>query len=415
MEMVERVVPGMKDLIVRFSADPVWASSVAARISDAIAAELPDAADDPDFVASLRASTAANIRLLVEMVCGEVPPHEATPPPAAVEYAREFVRRGMSIDSLLRAYFVGHATFFNLWREELDTRIEDPAELARPVEEFATWTFTFVQALTAGIVERYSDERERWIRSSAAVRAELVEAILAGEPLELDATSTRICYRLDRCHLAFVVWSTEIGEAVDPAVLERTAVELADACGTRSPLLLPQGTSAVAGWVGSGGTDDHRDDLEAVLEREGSIRAAFGSEARGVEGFRKSHLQALEARRVAMLAGRAAAAITWYGDVALCALASTQTERAQEFCDEQLGPLMAGGERTERLAETLLCYLEENASPRRAAKRLGVHENTVVNRIRTTQELVGRPLEQRIGETIVALRLAPLFRQDPRP
>ena len=46
--------------------------------------------------ADLRATTYANsesvLRLLAHMVRNEVPPSEAEPPPAAVEYAREFVR-----------------------------------------------------------------------------------------------------------------------------------------------------------------------------------------------------------------------------------------------------------------------------------------------------------------------------------
>jgi hypothetical protein len=47
------------------------------------------------------------------------------------------------------------------WQEAAN-RIDDPAALARTIEELATWTFAFIQALTRGIVERYSSERERW-------------------------------------------------------------------------------------------------------------------------------------------------------------------------------------------------------------------------------------------------------------
>jgi hypothetical protein len=61
---------------------------------------------------------------------------------------------------------------------------------------------------------------------------------------------------------------------------------------------------------------------------------------------------------------------------------------------------------TRRLAATLKAFLEERSSPRRTAQRLGVHENTIKNRIRTAEELRGHTADERVAETLVALRLA---------
>jgi DNA-binding PucR family transcriptional regulator len=58
-----------------------------------------------------------------------------------------------------------------------------------------------------------------------------------------------------------------------------------------------------------------------------------------------------------------------------------------------------------QLSATLRVYLEENMSPSRAARRLGVHEHTITNRIRAAQELLPRPIERRVCELQVALRL----------
>ena len=57
---------------------------------------------------------------------------------------------------------------------------------------------------------------------------------------------------------------------------------------------------------------------------------------------------------------------------------------------------------------TLRVYLEEHASPARTAARLGVHPNTVANRVRAAEELLGRDAAGRVAETLVALQLAPL-------
>ena len=51
-------------------------------------------------------------------------------------------------------------------------------------------------------------------------------------------------------------------------------------------------------------------------------------------------------------------------------------------------------------------YLDENMSPSRAVRRLGVHEHTITNRIfRAAQELLPHPIERRVCELQVALRL----------
>ena len=44
-------------------------------------------------------------------------------------------------------------------------------------------------------------------------------------------------------------------------------------------------------------------------------------------------------------------------------------------------------------------------SPLLASQRLGVHENTITNRIRAAQEQLPHPIEHRSPELLVALRL----------
>jgi len=79
----------------------------------------------------------------------------------------------------------------------------------------------------------------------------------------------------------------------------------------------------------------------------------------------------------------------------------------------ELGTLARHDDDTLRLAATLRAYLEEQASPRRTARRLGVHENTVKNRVRAIEDLRGRPADQRVAETLLALRLADVLDRGP--
>jgi len=398
----------MRDLVLRFTEDPDWLPSVSRDITDAIHAELPDVDADPELRGSTYASTDDVLRLLAELARRNIPPQEAIPPPAAVDYAREFVRRGLPLDSLLRAYHIGQATFFTRWSERARTDISDPHQLIEAIELGASWTFEFVEALSGGLVRRYGEERERWVRSAAAVRAQVVESLLAGEPIAADAASRRLGYELDRSHQAFAVWSDTWAEGGEEALamLERAALEIVGSLGAAAPLLIPRARLCLVGWVGWHG--DHAPRVEPLeLDRRAfpAVLAAFGSPGPGITGFRRSHREAMHARRVAQLTRRRPGSVTRYDDVALAALASADVEHATEFVAGELGRLAAGDDHSRRLTATLRVYLEENMSPLLASQRLGVHENTITNRIRAAQEQLPHPIEHRSPELLVALRL----------
>jgi len=133
-----------------------------------------------------------------------------------------------------------------------------------------------------------------------------------------------------------------------------------------------------------------------------------------VEGFTRSYREAMHARRIAELTRRRPGSVFAYEDVALVALASSDLEHARDFVLRQLGPLMADDDATVRVAATLRVYLEEGSRPRRAAERLGVHPNTIAYRIQAAEEMLGYPIESRVAELLVALRLAPVVRDDRR-
>src|SRR5580693_1762431 len=171
----------MRELVLEFTKDAVWLPSVTTDITDAIHLELADVDADPELRASTYASTDSVLRLLVDLTRSRRSPREAVPPPAAVDYAWEFVRRGLPLDSLLRAYHIGQATFFRRWSTKAHETITDPYELTEAVELGANWTFAYVERLSDGLVQRYGEERERWVRSAAAMRAQVIDAVLAGE------------------------------------------------------------------------------------------------------------------------------------------------------------------------------------------------------------------------------------------
>jgi hypothetical protein len=239
-----------------------------------------------------------------------------------------------------------------------------------------------------------------------------VDALLSGEVVDVHAMSARLRYDLDREHLAFVVWhdGPEEPDNEGLATLERAGLEIAAAVSEARPLLVPRARLLTAGWVawqdngdGGGLAGLHLDPREFP-----GVLAACGTASAGVAGFRRGHHEALNARRIAELLRRRPGSVTHYSDVALAALVSMDLEQARDFVVCELGSLAAEDDRSARLAATLQVYLEENLSPRRTAQRLGVHENTITNRIRSAQEQLPHPIERRTCELQVALRIVHL-------
>src|ERR1700759_1449991 len=271
----------MRELVLRFTEDPEWLPSVSDDITDAIHAELTDLNADPDLRASTYASTDSVLRLIVDLSSTGWPPDVAVPPPAAVDYAREFVRRGLPVDSLLRAYHIGQATFFRRGSMRAHETITDPRELTEAVELGANWTFAYVERLSHGLVERYGEERERWVRSASTVRAQVIDALVAGEPTDRDEASRRLGYELGRTHVAFAIWSDAVDDRGDVplAMLERAALDLVSSLGMTAPLLVARARLCLAGWIGSHdeGQLPFPDDLHIDLQLFPGVLAAFGS------------------------------------------------------------------------------------------------------------------------------------------
>jgi DNA-binding PucR family transcriptional regulator len=402
----------LREVAGRLAADVEWIRAAAAAVTDAIHRELPELGVDDEIRDATYASSESNVRQCIEILRIGADPAEARPPPAAVDYARQFVRSGVTIDTLLRAYNVGQASFIHSLSGALRTAIDDRDEVSEALERGAALTLAYVNAMIRDLVKRYAEERDRWVRSAAAVRADTVRALLADEPVDVEAAERRLGYRLRRSHLGFVVWSSPRSEEVDDVgALEQAATRFAADLGGSGLLLVPFGPHLILGWVGRAATPPSTVRLQVGGDAAPGARAAIGEPGSGVDGFARSHREAIQARRISELTGRPAGSVVAHETVALTALASADLEQARDFVVRHLGPLAGDDDDTLRLSGTLRVYLEERSSPRRTAERLGVHANTVTNRIRAAQDLLGEPIESRVSELLVALRLAPVVQR----
>jgi hypothetical protein len=381
---------------------------VSAALTDTIHESL-DELDDDMRTWTLQ-STRANLGVMVTLMREGEDPRSVVAPPEALGYAKEYVVRGLDFVLLQRAYRTAQGVFSGMILARLRAATDDPDHLADAMAFFNTWIFAWIETIERQLTDAYMAEREQWVRGAAAVRAAEVRAILGGAPVDAAAVSQRLGYELDRFHVGYVVWSESAEDTPGGAQalfgeMEQVAAAVAESLGARSALTVAQGRH-LACWAGRR-EPQHLGDLRVPRGAGKGLSVAAGTPAHGVEGFVLSHREALLARRVAQLRGDGTARAT-YPEVALEALMVDDAEAARRFSERELGPLAARDDSTLRLTATLAVFLEEGCSFVRAARRLGVHTNTVTYRVRRAEELLGHPVGERQLELRVALRLSRL-------
>lgn len=383
--------------------EPVrWGLQTADAMAAEVLEQVPEHGGGPAPLATLRRSTESTVLAALRLLLTEGSGDGGHLPEEALESCREFARRGLRLDRVLRGVRLGHARL----TQELTSAVERyvPAgerltELRRVTEEL----FSHADAHAGLIAESYIAERDRWRGSDEAARRATVDDLLAARPVEPEAATRRLRYDVTRTHLAAVLWCERTEDPVPAAErLQHTATALARALGTGPALTVP--ATADTAWVWLHAPDDLTgltDRVRSGCDRAPGVRLALGPPAHGTAGMRRSHHGAREAERVARLAP--GDWLTDYPRVRLAALATADPEHARWFVHDLLGPLASDGARVRELRETLRVYLAEERSLRAAAGTLHVARNTVTYRVRRAEELL--PGTATAGSTL-ELRLA---------
>ena len=281
----------------------------AREISDAVVAyvgeRLPDLLDNPEALEANRASTEASIRDFAEVLRSGADPVEAVKlPSATLDYALDGAQHGVLLTTLMRSYRLAHAATSQHLKAILARHAADADELNLATDLCSAWMFAYVDTALCLVEEFYTTERERWLRSAAASQAETISTILSGQPIDIDVASRRLRHDLRRVHVAAVAWLDTHEEGRNTlALLEAAIRDIAAAIGSQRPLVQPLGTLSVAAWISTNSAVPSRvlDELRFRTATAQGVRVAIGEPARGIAGFRASHLEALRSR-----AGRAA-------------------------------------------------------------------------------------------------------------
>ena len=360
------------------------------------APNMQELAVDPVLNAALRRTTRANLlHWAAANVRDPGAPVPANVGPETLGIARDLVRRGLN-ESALQAYRVGQNVAWQRWMSIAFTLASDPDELRELLDVSARSLFTFVDETLAGVAEQMRIERDELTRGTHAERLETVALILDGAPISRQRAEARLGYNLEQTHTAAVVWSDD----PESSQLERATEALVRAADTHHPLSVI--ASAATRWVwipGKAAPDLRR--LEEVTDQMPGVRIAVGSTARGIEGFRRSHLDAITTQRM-LTRLNSTQRIASFETVQLVSLVTQDPDRADQFIKQTLGELESA---SPELRAAVLTFINEQCNASRAAARLYTHRNTLLRRLSRAEQLLPRPLDENSVHVAVALEM----------
>jgi len=290
------------------------------------------------------------------------------------------------LDALIAGHRFAQTSLWGAWFDLVE-RVNAPGPTKQELlARGSRYFLRYAELVGRYLAEAYRRGMER--RSGLAVQ---IVAGPAGHSSEDNPFADAFLgFDFGRYHLGAIVW----GEAP-----ERTARELA----ARLDRVVQVRARGSTSWVCLSGHDALSQhglrELEA-FEPESGVRLAFGLEGFGEEGLRVSFRQALRARKFA-----GSGAVTRYEDVAVEALALQAEDDVRAFVSHELRGIDDDSAASGRLRETLAAYFSSHLNAASAAAQLGVHHQTVANRLRTIEDRLGRPLMARTLELALALRL----------
>ncbi|MCW4354252.1 helix-turn-helix domain-containing protein [Hoyosella sp. YIM 151337] len=391
-------------------------SGVTATVQKHIVEAVSELRGDAQLIELLRDSVEGNITTILSAIQHGIPIEQVEPPTAALEYARRLAQREVSPNALVRAYRVGQQALLRIVLDEVRTSGLSPELRLDVFEQMTAVTFGYIDWISEQVILTYQRERDHWVEHRNRLRALRIREVLSSGSIDVDAMTAAIRYPLKRFHLAVVVWRlhTESSEELGP--MERFIRDLGEAVGACAPPLF-MAEDKLTGWAwipveSSTATLAETRARGFARSRTDAPYLAVGQPLAGLDGFRRSHQQALAARAVVIAADSEDLRFAASSDpgLAAAALSAGNIDHMRVWVLETLGPLASDNENDERLRDTLRVFLGCGSSFKAAAEKLNLHFNSVKYRVSRAIDRRGRPIADDRLDVEIALLLCHWYR-----
>jgi hypothetical protein len=296
------------------------------------------------------------------------------------------------LSSLLNVYRATQGVLWETWFGLVEDSELEASERRTLLSRGSEFFFAYADLLSDFAVGAYEAELQRSAPGGGeGRRLGAIRSVLEGN--SPDPTSNALEYDLDQHHLGILA----LGERGDDAVRQLAA-------RLERPYLLA-GPVHGTWWAWVSGVRPFELDEERSVEAfdpPPDTVVAVGQPAFGEDGFRATHRQAQRAHWTSRFADQS---LVRYMDVAATSLASENSEEAEVLVARELRGIEDDSAASQRIRDTLLAYFESEHNAASAAARLGVHQQTIANRLRAVEERLGRSVGARRLELELALRL----------
>jgi DNA-binding PucR family transcriptional regulator len=380
-----------------------------------LVSEIPEIAADGELVQVLHDSAQGNLDAFFVAIRHDISVDQIEPPTAALEHARRLAQRGVSANALVRAYRLGHQGLVTMVLHEIRGADMDANVGLAVFQQIAARSFRYVDRISQLVLTTYQNERDRWLANQNRMRALSVREVLDGSEIDIDEVTNAIRYPLRRTHLALIVWCGESEQGDELVAMERFVTELATSLNAHERPLFTA-ADRVTGWAWIPLAADAAPNAITRIREVANAQPdapwiAAGDPLPGVDGFRRSHRQALATRAVVIASESHPPAVTAASDPGLVVAAHfcSDLEQTRAWVHDVLGPLASATDSDERMRETLREFLHNGSSFKATADELHLHVNSVKYRVQRALERRGRPITDDRLDVEVALLLCHRF------
>jgi hypothetical protein len=348
----------------------------------------PPDADDPEYIAGLRAAIVAGVDYAIAAL--DERDDKASPiPTVLLSQARLAARNNVGLDTVIRRYLVSYTLLGDFVLDEAERGgTSDVPPLKRLLRSQAA----LFDRVVAAVSEEYSREEKLRPQSSAQRHTDRVRRLLAGELVDTFGFGYE-----------FVGW--HLGVMIVGSSAEEILRDLATSLGRL--LLLVEGEDDVLwAWLGGRSRLDPQAVLEVLSSRHGvEATVATGEPAGGLFGWRLTHKQAKAALHIALGGNER---FVRYADIALVSSMRQDELLCASLQDLYVTPLKKERDGGRVALETLRAYYASARNVSSAAALLGVSRKTVGSRLRMIEARLGRTLDSCAVELEAVLRLEAL-------
>ncbi|WP_335743612.1 PucR family transcriptional regulator [Rhodococcus oxybenzonivorans] len=363
-----------------------WAVEVGEDIATTISREMPVLREGASQTSAVRRATTSTVLRALTLVAGLGEPDTSLASAEVEEVAVDFARRGLELNDLLGSIRVGYAV---LAAAILDAalRLVPPAESSAELRRVSVLLFEVLDRFTGVAATTFLEERSAWAAGVSAARFDFVKKVVENEPVDLSHADEVLGYPLGGHHLAIIAWSGphsshDLRSIVDPVLRHWGS--------PGATLVIPVGLQTIWAWGAVSPDQGHL--RRAPLPEYADTSVVVGQLGSGVEGFRRSHMEARTVERLVRLRADQPHTTCAHEDVALEALLLAEPDAAAGFASRLLGALAGDDARTADLRSTLSRYLDMDHSLAKVAAAEHISKNTVTYRVHKALSLCDHPL-----------------------